>query len=271
VGQIVGFFNDATGGTHGFLTTDGTTFTIIDVPNATSTQAFGINNSGQIVGYFGSHGFVTDGTTLTTIDVPGAQSTQPRGINMAGQIVGTFSDTTGGLHGFLTDGTTFTTIDVPSATRFTNAFGINAVGQIVGFFGDSIGVLGVHGFLATPQVIADITPPVITVTASPTTLWSPNGQRVTVRVSGAITDTEPGDSGVQAGSAAYVVMDEYGQSQPSGNITLGASGSYSFTVALEASRRGNDQDGRLYTITVSAKDNAGNPGFKSTTVTVPHG
>jgi probable HAF family extracellular repeat protein len=41
-GQIVGFFNDATGGTHGFLTTDG----------ATSTQAFGIGASGQIVGQF---------------------------------------------------------------------------------------------------------------------------------------------------------------------------------------------------------------------------
>ena len=41
-GEIVGFFDDATG-THGFLTTDGgATFTIIDVPNAESTQAFGM-------------------------------------------------------------------------------------------------------------------------------------------------------------------------------------------------------------------------------------
>jgi hypothetical protein len=68
----------------------------------------------------------------------------------------------------------------------------------------------------------------------------------------------------------YVVMDEYSQIQPSGNLTLGAGGSFAFTVALEASRRGNDSDGRHYTIAVSAKDNLGNPGFKSATVTVPH-
>jgi hypothetical protein len=48
-------------------------------------------------------------------------------------------------------------------------------------------------------------------------------------------------------------------------------GRFSFTVALDASRRGNDADGRHYTIAVSAKDNLGNPGFKSTLVTVPHG
>jgi len=76
---------------------------------------------------------------------------------------------------------------------------------------------------------------------------------------------------VQAGSAASVVMDEYGQIQPSGSLTLTADGSYAFTVALEASRRGNDQDGRHYTITVSTRDTIGNPGFKSATVTVPHG
>jgi hypothetical protein len=88
-------------------------------------------------------------------------------------------------------------------------------------------------------------------------------------VSGTIIDS--GGSGVKEGSAAYVVMDEYGQIHPSGNFMLGPSGQYGFTVALEASRRGNDQDGRHYTIAVSAKDNLGNPGFKSAVVTVPHG
>ena len=88
-------------------------------------------------------------------------------------------------------------------------------------------------------------------------------------VSGAITD-EPGGSGVQASSAAYVVTDEYGQIQPHGTIPLGADGQYAFTVSLEASRKGSDQDGRHYTITVSASDNAGNLGTASAVVTVPH-
>src|SRR5262249_51519462 len=103
-GQIVGdFFSN---GTHGFLK-DGATFTTIVVGRF--TEAHGINNAGQIVGFvlggpFGPvHGFLKDGTTFTTIDVPGAATTFPFGINDAGQIVGSFSDTTilPSPHGFL--------------------------------------------------------------------------------------------------------------------------------------------------------------------------
>ena len=48
--------------THGFVDTGGS-FTTIDVPGASSTQgAFGINDSGQIVGWWfgaiGEHGFL---------------------------------------------------------------------------------------------------------------------------------------------------------------------------------------------------------------------
>jgi len=59
------------------------------------------------------------------------------------------------------------------------------------------------------------------------------------------------------------------RSSRAGSLTL-VNGSYAFTVAPQASRRGNDQDGRHYTIAVSAQDNLGNPGFTSTLVTVPH-
>jgi hypothetical protein len=46
-------------------------------------------------------------------------------------------------------------------------------------------------------------------------------------------------------------------------------GSYAFTVVLAASRNGNDQDRRHYTIAVNAKDNADNLSVASATVTVP--
>ena len=108
----------------------------------------------------------------------------------------------------------------------------------------------------------DPTSPVITVAASSEILWPPHGQRVPVTMSGAMTDAPEG-SGVQ--SAAYQVMDEYGQSQPSGSIIPGADGRYAFTVRLQASRHGNDRDGRDYTIAVSATDTAGNSGVASTT------
>jgi len=108
--------------------------------------------------------------------------------------------------------------------------------------------------------VVDTIPPVITIAASPTTLWPPNGKLVSVRVVGTMTD-EPGGSGVNASSAAFMVLDEYGQLQPRGSLTLRADGHYTFTVALKASRRGNDRDGRHYTIVVSAEIRPGTWGL----------
>jgi hypothetical protein len=57
------------------------TFSTFDVPGAVagSTYAEGINNTGQVTGYYsdagGSHGFVDTNGAFTTIDVPGASST----------------------------------------------------------------------------------------------------------------------------------------------------------------------------------------------------
>lgn len=90
---------------------------------------------------------------------------------------------------------------------------------------------------------------------------------VPVTISGTITDI---DSGVNAKTAAYVVIDEYGVVQPKGIVTLRSNGNYSFTIELQASRKGNDKDGRNYTITVSAEDNVGNKGSSSASVIVPH-
>ena len=105
---------------HGFLYTGGS-FTQIDVPfaGATSTEALGINNAGQIVGFF-------DGSTLTRLPLHRRQlhpnrrarstATRAYGINNAGQIVGLFDNSTG-AHGFLDTGGSFTQIDVPGAAR----------------------------------------------------------------------------------------------------------------------------------------------------------
>jgi hypothetical protein len=121
--------------------------------------------------------------------------------------------------------------------------------------------------LATAAFGIDVTPPVVTVSASPSSLWPPNGQMVSVTVSGTIIDSL---SGVNPSTAAFAVVDEYGMVQPSGPVSLGPGGTYSFTVLLQASRNGNDKNGRLYRITVSAKDYAGNPGSAAAIVTVPH-
>jgi hypothetical protein len=112
----------------------------------------------------------------------------------------------------------------------------------------------------------DVTPPAITIAATPETLWPPNGKLVPVTIAGTITDA---GSGVNPSTAAYVVTDEYRQVQPKGSVALRADGSYAFTIQLQASRNGNDRDGRQYIITVSAQDTVGNTGSAATVVIVP--
>jgi len=102
--QIVGLY--LAGGTfHGFLLNKGT-FTTIDVPGATRTQAGGINDRGQIVGDYLAdgvqHGFRFDGGIFVTTDVPTGTATQAVGINDRGEIVGVYTSA-GRSHGFVLD------------------------------------------------------------------------------------------------------------------------------------------------------------------------
>jgi hypothetical protein len=108
--------------------------------------------------------------------------------------------------------------------------------------------------------------PVITAFASPTTLWPPNHKLVPVTVTGHVADNF---SGVVP-TLSYNTVDEYGQLQPSGTARVDSNGNYSFMVRLQSSRLGQDKDGRLYTILVTATDQAGNTTTAMTSVVVPH-
>lgn len=118
----------------------------IEFPGAYGTMACGINNRGQIVGYYydtsGGHGFLLDRGGFTKVDFPKSDSTIAYDINDRGQIVGNYYDNSGG-HGFLLDKGKSTTIDFPEAD-WTVACGINNRGQIVGYYYDSSGRH--HGF-----------------------------------------------------------------------------------------------------------------------------
>jgi hypothetical protein len=122
-------------------------------------------------------------------------------------------------------------------------------------------------FAQSLAAAADTTPPVISVSASPSILWPPNGRMVAVTVSGNITDNL---SGMNASTATFSVYDRAGAIQPSGPVSVAPDGSFSFTVQLQATLNALDFNGRQYSITVRASDNAGNPGFGAATVMVPH-
>ena len=155
LGQIVGYADNGT--IFGFLLSGGvyTGFSFPGTANPHSaTSAFGINNSGQIVGDYSTGGvtlgFLLSGGVYTSLAFPGAAVTEARGINNNGQIVGIYATpgaSEGDYHGFLLSGGVYTTIDFPGASS-TLASGINDLGQITGSY--NIGNETINGFLAMP-------------------------------------------------------------------------------------------------------------------------
>jgi hypothetical protein len=113
----------------------------------------------------------------------------------------------------------------------------------------------------------DKTPPVITASVTPTSLWPPNGRLTPVVVSGQVSDSL---SGLDLASASYTVVDNYGVIQPRGAITCAANGRFSVAFQLQAARNGNDIAGRQYAIQIQARDKAGNPCTAVVVVTAPH-
>ena len=146
----------------------GYTFTDIRAPGATWTEAYGINDAGQIVGQDSNGSFLDTNGTFTTVSVPGSASptggvtgTWAYGVNNGGQIVGYYNDTYGYSHGFLdTDGTYTTFGGVPLGTSNAYAYGINDAGQIVGTkstAGPTSGFLYQNGTFTTISVSPTIT------------------------------------------------------------------------------------------------------------------
>lgn len=126
-------------------------YTSFDVPGATGTASFGINNAGTVVGLYyqnGYHGFIkTAGGSYTSIDVPG-NPTFVYGINGSGRITGGYGNPTvyTSGHGFIYDNGTYTfPFDVPSSSG-TYPAGINGTGQIVGQYSQDGTMGGVRGF-----------------------------------------------------------------------------------------------------------------------------
>ena len=82
------------------------TFTQLDVPGSTATEADGINAQGEIVGFFfdaagRQHGFLKQGGSFTQLDFPGATATRTANSNNAGVIAGAFTDAAECQHGML--------------------------------------------------------------------------------------------------------------------------------------------------------------------------
>jgi probable HAF family extracellular repeat protein len=132
------------------------TYTLLDnathtavLPMNVNSQATGIDNAGDVVGFYLPTATTSDGfllksgsTTATTLLFPGSNFTQALGINNEGQVVGFYNDAGGITHGFIWSNGNWTSVDAPGASA-TTINGINDAGHIVGF--DTVGT-ATYGF-----------------------------------------------------------------------------------------------------------------------------
>ena len=156
---------------------------------------------------------------------------------------------------------TFYSVDGGVTETYSGAFIISAPGQhTVQFW--SVDNAGNTEATQMVEVKVDGVAPVVTAAANPSTAPK-KPHSVTVTISGSATDAVSGISG-----ASFNVIDEYGVTQPSGPVTVQANGSYSFSLVLPATKHGSDKNGHLYTIVVTATDQAGNTASATTTLTI---
>ena len=98
-------------------------YTSIDYPNALLTSAFGVNKSGNIVGFYQDanrklHGFLYDPvrSSFASIDYPNpvcTAGTDARGINKRGDIVGSCTDDANNFYGYLLTTEGFSSVQAP--------------------------------------------------------------------------------------------------------------------------------------------------------------
>ena len=106
---------------------------------ANSTEAFSINNAGQIVGEYHTAGiawggFLLSGGSFSSVTYPaGSTYSYPIDIGNNGQIVGSYLNSSNVLNGYTKSGSTYTGTAVPAAWGYGGLpNGVNKFGTIVG-------------------------------------------------------------------------------------------------------------------------------------------
>lgn len=154
-GQIVGSYGIGNSAI-GFLDTNGVFSSLVAPTGVVVPDIHGINDSGQMVGFFqgsfANEAFVYSNGTAVPIPIAGAVGSIANGINGEGEIVGIYStsqvivgnNVSRATYGFLSVGNSISVVSAPGAVE-TDLMAINGAGQIVGSF--STDITDYQGFL----------------------------------------------------------------------------------------------------------------------------
>ncbi len=172
-GAVAGEFFDTSQGAYlGYIYKSATgkfvTYSVPGQPQYTTNALTGINNKGEVCGYFTPppytliSAFVEAGGTVTPFTVNGSALNYCEALNDSGTAVGDYKDAAGVYHGWMrTAAGILSTIDVPAASTTpgtapcvsgpiagTVPLGINTAGYVSGHYWDTR--YNEHGFLMTP-------------------------------------------------------------------------------------------------------------------------
>lgn len=123
---------------------------------------------------------------------------------------------------------------------------------------------GKYRVVSYPMELLDQTPPILSVTLTPITLWPPNDKLMPVTATVTVTDDYDPESEIKLESISA------NEALTTGDIQDALYGTDDRNFYLMAKRAGNNQPGRAYTVTYSATDASGNKTTASATVAVPH-
>ena len=108
-GDVAGFYNKTSMQVDAFLKLSSGRFITLAYPGAAMTQAFGVNDSDEVVGTYTTgtgnaavtHGFTWHKGKYTSVNIKGASSTAINGVNDDGDLVGFYTDAKGNTDGLL--------------------------------------------------------------------------------------------------------------------------------------------------------------------------
>ena len=108
-GDVAGFYNKTSMQVDAFLMLRSGKFRTLAYPGAAMTQAFGVNDTDEVVGTYTTgtgnaavtHGFTWRDGKYASVNISGASSTAINGVNDEGDLVGFFTDAQGNTDGLL--------------------------------------------------------------------------------------------------------------------------------------------------------------------------
>lgn len=134
-------------------------FTITDLSPGISSFAYGINDSGQVVGYVnyisGVRATIWNGTTATELGTLGGTRSSALGINDAGQVVGVSTTASGAFRATAWSGTTAFDLGTLPGGISSQANAINNAGQV---FGSSGSFGGIYATVWNGTTITNLSP-----------------------------------------------------------------------------------------------------------------